>query len=87
MNYDFDVYIVNNIIKQRFIKKRDFDEFTVMSDNEPLSIKTYDTMIIKIDTSIEKSNMILLNIIYVLDFLINIVAESIFADKEVHFNI
>ena len=87
MNYDFDVHIVNNIMKQRFIKKQDFDEFTVMSDNELLSIKAYDTIIIKVDTSIGKSSMILLNVIYILDVLINIVAESILADKEIHFDI
>ena len=58
-----------------------------MSDNESLSIKTYDTMIIKVNISIEKSSMILLNVIYVSDFLINIVARSIFTNKKLYFNI
>ena len=86
MNHGFDVHIANNIMKQRFIKKRDFDEFTVMSSNEFLSIKTYDTMIIKVNTSTEKNTMILLNVIYISDFMVNVVAESILDDKRFHFD-
>ena len=68
-------------MKQRFIKERDFDGSTVMSGNGPLPIKAYGTMTIKVDTSIGKSSMILLNVTYVSDFLVNIVAGSILADK------
>ena len=74
-------------MKQRFIKERDFDKFIIMSDNGFLSIKTYNTIIIKINTSIKKNSMILLNVIYVSDFLINIVAENILINKEVYFYI
>ena len=50
-------------------------------------IKIYDKMNIKVNTSIEKSNIQLLNVIYVLNFIINIVVKSIFKDKKFHFNI
>ena len=86
MNHDFDVHIINNIMKQRFIKKRDFDKFIIMSDNEFLSIKTYDILIIKVNTLIEKNNMQLLNVIYISNFMINVIAESILAKKKFHFN-
>ena len=43
-------------------------------------------MNIKMNTLIERSNMQLLNVIYVLNFMINIVAENIFKDKKFHFN-
>ena len=88
MNHDFDVYVVNNIMKRRFVKKRDcIDEFTIISNNESLFIKIYDIMIIKINTLIEKNNMKLLNVIYVFDFMINIVVDSIFKNKKLYFDI
>ena len=88
MNYDFDVHVVNNIMKRRFVKKRDcIDEFTIILNNELLLIKIYDIMIIKVNTLIEKNSIKLLNVIYVFDFMINIVVGSIFENKELHFDI
>ena len=43
-------------------------------------------MNIKMNILIEKNNMQLLNIIYVLNFMINIVAENILKDKKLHFD-
>ena len=87
MNHDFDIHVVNNIIKQRFVKKQDYiDEFTIILNNESLLIKTYNKMNIEVNTLIERNNMQLLNVIYVLNFMINIVAENILEDKEFHFN-
>ena len=88
MNHDFDVLVVNNIMKRRFVKKQDYiDESTIISNNESLLIKIYNIMIIKVDTSIEKNSMILLNMIYMLDFIINIIVNRILKDKELHFDI
>ena len=88
INHDFDVHVINNIMKRRFVKKEDcFDEFTIISDNEFLLVKIYDIMIIKINISIEKNNMMLLNVIYVFKFMINIVVDSILKNKELHFDI
>ena len=50
-------------------------------------IKTYDKMNIEMNILIERSNMQLLNVIYVLNFLINIVVESIFENKRFYFDI
>ena len=87
MNHDFDIHVVNNIMKQRFVKKRDYiDEFTVISNNGPLLIKIYDKMNIEVNTSTERSNMQFLNVIYVSDFMINIVAENILENKKLHFD-
>ena len=87
MNHDFDIHVVNNIMKKRFIKKRDcIDDFTIISDNESLFIKTYDRIKINVKTSNEKSIMTLINVIYVSNFMINVVAESILEDKELHFD-
>ena len=38
------------------------------------------------NTLIERNNMQFLNVIYVLNFMINIVAESIFKNKKLHFD-
>ena len=57
-----------------------------MSGNGPLSIKAYDTMTIKVDTLTGKGIMILLNVIYISDFMVNVVAGSILADKGLHFD-
>ena len=87
MNHDFDIHVVNNIMKKCFIKKRDcIDDFTVISDNEFLLIKTYDKIKINVKTLNEKDIMTLINVIYVSNFMINVVAESILKNKELHFD-
>ena len=87
INHDFDIHVVNNIMKQRFIKKQNcIDEFTIILNNESLLIKIYDKMNIKVNILIERNNMQLLNVIYVSNFIINIVAESILEDKRFHFD-
>ena len=88
MNHDFDIHVVNNIMKKRFIKKRDcIDDFTIISNNESLLIKTYDRIKINVKTLNEKDIMTLINVIYVSNFMINVVAENILEDKELHFDI
>ena len=88
INHDFDIHVVNNIMKQRFVKKRNYiNEFIIISDNKSLLIKIYDKINIKMNTLIERNNMQLLNVIYVLNFIINIVAESIFKNKRLYFDI
>ena len=75
-------------MQQRFEKKRNcIDKFTIMSNSKFLPIKVYDRMIIKINTSIEKSSITLLNVIYISKFTVNIVADNILKDKKLHFDI
>ena len=76
MNHDFDIHVVNKTMKQRFQKKRDFtDEFMIMSNHESLSILAYDRIRFNVSTLTEKSTMKLLNVCYVFNFMINIVAN------------
>ena len=75
-------------MKKRFVKKRNcINDFMIILNYEFLLIKTYDKMKINIKTLNEKNIIILLNVIYILNFVINIVVESIFKNKELHFNI
>ena len=74
-------------MKQRFQKKRDCtDEFMMMSEMKSLSILAYDRMRINVSTFTEKKSMKLLNVSYVSVFMINIVANNILENKDVHFN-
>ena len=74
-------------MKQRFQKERDCtNEFMMMSKMKSLSILAYDRIRLNVNTLKEKSTMKLLNVCYVFDFMINIVANSIFENKDVHFN-
>ena len=74
-------------MKQRFQKKRDCtDEFMMMSNMKSLSILTYDRIRLNVNTFKKKSTMKLLNVCYVFDFMINIVANNILENKDVHFN-
>ena len=57
-----------------------------MFDMKSLSILTYDRMRINVDTLTEKKSMKFLNVNYVSNFMINIVARNILADKELHFD-
>ena len=74
-------------MKQRFQKKRDCtDEFMIMSNHESFSILAYDRIRFNVSTSTKKSTMKLLNVCYVSNFMINIVADNILEDKNVHFS-
>ena len=87
MNYDFDVYIVNKTIRHRFIKKSNCtNEFVIISEIKLLFIQTYNRMHITIDTFTKKKLMKFLNMSYVSNFMINIVANSIFVDKKFYFD-
>ena len=74
-------------MKQRFQKERDcIDEFMMMSKMKSFSILTYDRIRLNVSTFKKKSTMKLLNVCYVFDFMINIVANNILENKDVHFN-
>ena len=88
INHDFNIHVVNNIMKKRSIKERNYiDDFTIISDNKSLFIKIYDRTKINVKTLNEKNIMTLINVIYVSNFMINVVAENILEDKELHFDI
>ena len=87
MNHDFDIHVVNNTMKQRFQKKRDCtNEFMMMSNMKSLFILAYHQMRVNVNTLTEKKSMKFLNVNYVFDFMINIVANNILANKELHFD-
>ena len=58
----------------------------MMSKMRSLFILAYDRMRINVSTLTEKKSMKLLNVSYVSDFMINIVADSILENKEMHFS-
>ena len=87
LNHDFDAHVVNKTMKQRFIKKRNCtNEFVLMSKMKSFSILIYDRMNINVNTFTKNMNMNFRNVNYVFDFMINIVANNIFADKKFHFD-
>ena len=87
LNHDSNVHIVNKTMKKRFKKKQDCtNEFTMMSKNESFFILIYDRLIINVDTFTKKQSMKFLNVNYVFDFMINIVANNILIDKKLHFD-
>ena len=87
LNHDFDVHVVNKTMKQRFIKKRNCtNEFVLMLKMKSFFILIYDRMNINVNTFTKNMNMNFRNVSYVSDFMINIVANSIFADKKLHFD-
>ena len=87
MNHDFDIHVINNTMKQRFQKKRNCtNESKIMFDMKLFFILTYDRMRIDVDIFIKKKSMKFLNVNYVFDFMINIVANSIFVNKNLYFD-
>ena len=87
MNYDFDIHVVNNTMKQRFQKKRNCtDEFIMMSNMKSFFIFAYNRMRVNVNTFTKKKSIKFLNVNYVFDFMINIVANNILAEKELHFD-
>ena len=87
VNHDFDIHVINKTMKHRFQKKRDCtDEFMMVSEMKSFFILIYDRMNIIVNTFTEKKSMKLLNVNYVSNFMINIVAKNILVDKELHFD-
>ena len=87
LNYDSNIHVVNKTMKQRFQKKRNCtNEFMMISNIKSFFILIYDRMRITINTFTKKKIMKLLNVSYVSNFIINIVADSILVDKKFHFN-
>ncbi|KAG6995781.1 hypothetical protein G7Y79_00042g078860 [Physcia stellaris] len=87
MDHGFGIHVANSTMKQRFQKERDCtDGSKVMSGMGPLPILAYGRMRIDVDTPTGKKPMELLNVSYVPDFMVNIVAGSILADKGLHFD-
>lgn len=87
MDHGSSVHVANDTMRQRFIKEEDCtDGSTVVSGNGPLPIVAYGRMNIKVDTPTGKSNMTLLNVAYVPDFMVNIVSGSILEDKGLDFD-
>ena len=90
LDHGFDIHVVNDCMQHRFIKERDcINEFIVAAENELLSIKAYEKIIINIQTIIEdeKDIILLINVAYISNFMINIVFESILEEKKLHFDI
>ena len=87
MNHDFDIHVINKTIKHRFRKKRDYtDEFIIILGIKPLFIQIYNRININVNTFTKKKLIKLLNVNYVSNFIINIVAKNIFVNKKLHFN-
>ena len=74
-------------MQHRFVKEHDcINEFTIATEKELLTIVSYESIIVNVQTLIGIKIIKLLNIAYISDFMINIVFESILKEKELHFN-
>ena len=71
-----------------FIKKRNcIDKSTIATKRKMLTINIYEIITINVQTFIDNRIIILTNVAYISNFMINIVFESILKEKELHFNI
>lgn len=87
MDHGSGIHVANKTQKHRFKKERDCtDGSMVVSGMGPLPIQAYGQMTIYCNTPNGKKSMNLLNVCYVPDFMVNIVAGSILADKGLHFD-
>ncbi|KAG7007910.1 hypothetical protein G7Y79_00008g025480 [Physcia stellaris] len=87
MDHGSGIHVANKTMKQRFQKERDCtDGSSVMSGMGSLPILAYGRIRLNVSTPTGKSTMELLNVCYVPDFMVNIVAGSILADKGLHFD-
>ena len=87
MNYGFDIHVVNKTIKHRFQKKRNCtNEFMIISNIKSFFIQKYNRININVNTFTEKKLIKFLNVSYVLNFIINIVAKNILANKKFYFD-
>ena len=87
LDHGSGIHVTNKTMKQRFVKERDCtDGSMVVSGMGSLPILAYGRMRITVNTPTGKKQMELLNVSYVPDFMVNIVAGSILADKGLHFD-
>ena len=88
LNHEFDIYVINDIMQHRFIKKRNcYDEFIIATKRKLLTIIIYEIIIINVQIFIDNKIITLINVAYILNFMINIVFKSILKEKKLHFNI
>ena len=74
-------------MQHRFIKKQNcIDEFTIAAEREVLIINIYKTIMINVQIFIDNRIITLTNVAYILNFMINIVFESILKEKKLHFD-
>ena len=75
-------------MQHRFVKKRDcIDESTISAGREMLTIASYESIAVNVQTLIDIKIIKLLNVAYISDFMINIVFGNILKEKRLHFNI
>ena len=75
-------------MQHHFIKKRNcIDEFTIAIKRKMLTINVYKTITINVQTFIDNKILTLINVAYILNFMINIVFENILKEKKLHFDI
>ena len=88
LNHDLNIHIINDIMQYRFVKKRDcIDEFTITTERKLLTIVSYKSITVNVQTFIDINIIKLLNVAYISDFIINIVFENILKEKRLYFNI
>jgi len=87
LDHGSGVHVANKSMADRFEKHLDCtDGSTVMSGNGPLPIKAYGQIRITTKTPKGKGVVTLTKVCYVPDFMVNVVAGSILADKGLHFD-
>ena len=75
-------------MQHHFIKKQNcIDEFTIAAERKMLTINVYETITINVQILIDNRIIILINVAYISNFMINIVSGSILKEKKLHFDI
>ena len=74
-------------MQHRFVKKREcIDEFTIAIERKILTIISYKSIIVNVQTFIDIKIIKFLNVVYISDYMMNIVFENILKEKELHFD-
>jgi hypothetical protein len=87
LNDEINHHICNDIMRTRFIKKRDalFDEY-IISRAQFLIIETYESIKIIVNTSTKSKWMMFLNVTLESTFMINAVTQDLLYVKELYFD-
>ena len=77
LNHDSDIHVINDIIQHRFVKERDYiNEFIITTEKEMLTITSYESIIINVQTPFDIKTIKFLNVAYILKFMINTILRK-----------
>ena len=85
-NHGVSIYIYNDTMKHRFVKKKNEYDQIIIADSQELFVAAYEHIRIEHKNELESRDIVSTNAILIFEFITNVISEYIFQTKELNFN-